>query len=430
MNIAMFTNTYLPQVGGVARSVERFTQAYRARGHRVLVVAPTYEDQPEEEEDVVRLPALPKFNGSDFSMVLPVKPHLQDRLDDFGPEIIHSHHPYLLGDTALRAAADRELPLVFTHHTMYEHYTHYVPLDSPALRRFVMELSTGYANLADRVIAPSGTIADILVERGVTSPITVVPTGVDLASFSRGDGAAARRELGIPADAFVVGHVGRLAEEKNLPFLGRAVTRYLADRPQAWFLIVGSGPAQEDIRRTARERGVEERVVFAGTRSGQDLVDAYHAMDVFAFASKSETQGMVLVEALAAGKPLAALDAPGVSDVVRDRDNGRLLAEEDEAAFAEALDWVRGELDRRGDDLAQRARETAVPFGQSACADRSLRLYREALTAERDPIDPEAYNWSDLLRGLAREWDLWANRAAALAEAVSPEEPQEAEETP
>jgi glycogen synthase len=120
MNIVMMTNTFTPHVGGVARSVEAFTAEYRRRGHRVLVVAPVFPNMPQDEIDVVRIPAIQEFNGSDFSIVLPVSGLLTEVLDEFLPDIIHSHHSYLLGVTALRVARYRNLPLVFTHHTLYE----------------------------------------------------------------------------------------------------------------------------------------------------------------------------------------------------------------------------------------------------------------------------------------------------------------------
>ncbi len=142
MNILMMTNTYLPHTGGVARSVAWFSEEYRRQGHRVLVVAPTFPHAPAEEPDVIRLPAIQNFNGSDFSVRLPAPGLLVGALDRFEPEIVHSHHPFLTGDTALRVASSRNLPLVFTHHTMYEHYTHYVPGDSPPLRRLSERLAT------------------------------------------------------------------------------------------------------------------------------------------------------------------------------------------------------------------------------------------------------------------------------------------------
>ena len=154
MRILMITNTYAPHVSGVARSVEAFAREYRRRGHQVLVVCPEFEKAPKHEPDVVRVPAIQRFNGSDFSLVLMTPRWLRTAVEAFAPELIHSHHPFFLGATAVRLARVLELPLVFTHHTMYEHYTHYVPGASEAMRRFAMHLSTNYANLSDAAFAP------------------------------------------------------------------------------------------------------------------------------------------------------------------------------------------------------------------------------------------------------------------------------------
>ena len=227
MNIMMMTNTFTPHVGGVARSVETFTAAYRRQGHRVLVVAPEFEKMAEDEINVVRIPAIQHFNGSDFSVVLPIHGLLASAVEDFRPDIIHSHHPFLLGGTALRMARRYDLPLIFTHHTMYEQYTHYVPGDSQAMKQFVIQLSTSYANLCDLVFAPSQSVAEVLRGRGVRTPIEVVATGVDINAFTQGSGPGFRAAMALPADAFVIGHLGRLAPEKNLEFLATAVAAYL-----------------------------------------------------------------------------------------------------------------------------------------------------------------------------------------------------------
>ena len=322
MNILMVTNTYLPHVGGVAKSVESFTQAYRRRGHRVMVIAPEFENMPEDEEDVIRVPAIQNFNGSDFSVRLPIPGFVFASLDEFRPDIVHSHHPFLLGDTALLVAASFNAPLVFTHHTMYEQYTHYVPLDSPQLKRFVIQLSTGYANLSDQVIAPSQSIAEILKQRGVEKNIEAIPTGVDVTEFAQGNKERFRKKMEIPLKAKVIGHTGRLAPEKNLRFLAQAVTQIIRDQTEIHFLVVGEGPSKKEIQSIFENSGVTSNLHFSGSLNGQDLVDSYHAMDLFAFASKSETQGMVLVEAMAVGLPVVALDAPGARDVVIHQTNG------------------------------------------------------------------------------------------------------------
>jgi len=200
MKICMFTNTYLPHVGGVARSVDFFARDLRTMGHEVLVVAPVYSEGTEEGKNdaALRVPAIQRFNGSDFSVSISVPLTVSSRINAFKPELIHSHHPYLLGDAALRNARRLNCPLVFTHHTLYEQYTHYVPLDSEALRHFVIHLSTRYANLCNGVIAPSRSIADLIRSRGVTVPIREIPTGVDLAEFENGNGELFRQSHGYP----------------------------------------------------------------------------------------------------------------------------------------------------------------------------------------------------------------------------------------
>jgi 1,2-diacylglycerol 3-alpha-glucosyltransferase len=413
MRIMMFTNTYTPHVGGVAGSVQRFTQGYRERGHRVLVVAPVFEGAPEHEEDVVRMPAIQRFNGSDFSVTLPAPMTVLEAINSFQPELVHSHHPFLLGDTALRVAAARNLPIVFTHHTMYEQYTHYVPGDMPAFARFIKTLSTGYANLCDHVIAPSESVAAMLRERGVQTPITVVPTGVDVGKFGGGDGRAFRRERGIPEDAFVVGHVGRLAPEKNLDFLTDAVCSFLSRHPDAHFLVVGGGPSEESMKSICGQGDIAQRTHFVGKLVMPALADAYAAMDVFAFASKSETQGMVLTEAMSAGVPVVALDAPGAREVVRNTSNGRLLRTQSVEGFAAALEWVRRAPPEKRKAITKSARKTAELFSSDRCVERALRLYEKAIRAGRAAPDPENSSRTALLRTISEEWCLWSNRLSA-----------------
>lgn len=419
MNIVMVTNTYTPHVGGVARSVAAFSQEYRRRGNRVLVVAPEFPGMPEAESDVVRIPALQNFNGSDFSVVLPLAGLLTEVLDKFQPEIVHSHHPYLLGMTALRIARFRELPLVFTHHTLYEQYTHYVPGDSPALQQFAIELATHYANLTDQVFAPSESIAALIRERGVQAPVTVVPTGVDLERFGTGDGEGFRASMGIPGDAFVVGHVGRLAPEKNLEFLAEALALFLVDHPRAHVLVAGEGPSESVIRAIFAREGQNARLHCAGVLDHDRLADAYHAMDVFAFASKSETQGMVLTEAMAASVPVVALDASGVREVVRDKDNGRLLHEETPQAFAEALHWLAGLPAEKLGALRQKVRETAHAFSMQSTAGKALASYAQLQEKAFVGRAQEFEQWQRVLKLIKAEWDIVRGVASAAGSVLT-----------
>jgi len=419
MNITMISNTYLPHVGGVAQSIKRFAEAYRAEGHDVLIVAPEFPDSPPQEEDVLRIPAIQNFNGSDFSVSLPLPSHLYARLKEFGPDIIHSHHPFLTGDTALRVAALHSLPLVYTHHTLYEHYTHYVPIEAAGIKELVIELQTGYASLADQVVAPSEGVRNLIRERGVETPIAVIPTGVDIKRFESGDRGRGRRRLAVAEDSCLIGHVGRLAEEKNPTFLAESICRALQVEPRACALIVGDGPAEECIRKIFAAAGLQDRLIMPGALSGEELVDAYQAMDIFAFASRTETQGMVLAEAMASGTPVVALDAFGSRDVIVDKLNGRLVMEENHDAFAGALQWCcnldKGDLERMGGECRARARQFATP----RCAGRMLDLYERTIARRQPGADRSESKWECLLLRLEEEWRIWKNRGGAIKTALS-----------
>ncbi len=420
MNLLMLTNTYAPHVGGVARSVEAFANEYRRRGHRVLVVAPQFEGAPPGEKDVIRIPAIQRFNGSDFSVRIPIPGLLSSALAEFRPDLVHSHHPFLLGDTAVRVAAAMNRPLVFTHHTMYERYTHYVPGDSPRMARFVMRLATGYANLCDLVFAPSQSVAAILRQRGVLTPIEVVPTGVDVERFAQGDRDAMRCQAGIAGDAFVIGHVGRLAPEKNLGLLAAAVARVVRKYPHVHFLVVGAGPSEPEIVARFERLGLTSRLHLLGTRSGQDLIDAYHAMDVFAFASLTETQGMVLTEAMSAGVPVVAIDAPGAREVVIDGRNGRLLRRQNAWEFARALEEIITAPGARRAALREASRQTGRQFSMPRCAAKALDHYATVLAAEPRAKNFEHSAWESTFRWIASEWDLWTNLLRSATGALRP----------
>ncbi len=187
-----------------------------------MIVAPEYENSPGKELDVVRVPGLQNLYGSKFSAKLPMAGFFLETLDNFKPDIIHAHHPFLMGDAARRLAYAHNLPLVFTHHSLYEENVG----DSETTKKFVTKLATGFANCCDYVIAPSESVAKIIRTRGVKTQIAVIPTGLHSNQY-KGTAGNFREQAKISKDAFVVGYVGRLAPEKNLPFLARAAATFL-----------------------------------------------------------------------------------------------------------------------------------------------------------------------------------------------------------
>ncbi len=418
MNIAMFTNAYPPHVGGVASSVSRTVAALKKLGHSILVVAPDYGQEGDSDpKGVIRLQSIKNVSGSDFSIPFPFSMELREELSSFSPDIIHSHYPLLVGDMALRYGALEQIPVVFTHHTRYEAYGDLLPWDVEGFESFITELSAGYANLCSRVLVPTKGMVGLLRNSGVKTPISVIPTGVDLLQFSEGTGARVRRKYGIDSGAFVAGYIGRLAPEKNLDFWSQAVCEFLEKHPGSHAMVVGEGKCATRIMKSFERRKLSGRLTMTGTLKGQSLVDAYHAADVFAFASTRETQGLVLVEALASGCPVVALDAPCVRDVISDGEDGYLVKSHSPRSFADALGEFANMNSMHYDNICKKATENAQRFDINACTRKTLRLYSE-LTNDRRPGVMEITGWLALGELAGREIKLWKNRFQALAGAL------------
>ncbi len=418
MNILMITNTYKPFTSGVSRSIVTFTACYRKLGHKVLIVAPSFPDQ-EEESEVIRVPTIQNFNGTDFSVGIPIPFSLNEEINKFNPAVIHSHHPFLLGNTALRLAATFEIPLIYTFHTFYEKYTHYAPgAGTEALKYFVGTLAAGYANLSDQIIAPSHYVALELARKGVTKPIDVIPTGIDLQAIATGEGKRFRNKYSIPEKAFVVGFVSRLAEEKNIGFLMDAVLQFMESEEHVYFVIAGTGPLEASIKERIEAHANKARISLVGIQLGQDLFDCYHAMNVFAFASQSETQGLVVTEAMAAGLPVVAVKASGIDEVVQDKVNGRLLETENIESFVSALEWIFKANKSLRNSLIEAAHKTAERLSDENCALRALKLYEDAKREAKHLHEKES-SWNAFIHTIETEWNILANMGKAAQGAIS-----------
>jgi 1,2-diacylglycerol 3-alpha-glucosyltransferase len=336
MNIAFFTNNYKPFVGGVPIAIENLAETLRRRGHRVFIFAPEYDQPVEDERDVFRTWSIKNFNDSNFVLPIPLSLETYVHFSDTKADVVHCHHPFLLGETGLHAARASNLPVVFTYHTQYEKYAHYLPFDKAMVTELAQSVAVRFSNCCDGVIAPSTDVQKMLQERGVTTEIRVIPTGVDLGRFRDGRVRWLRNHLGIPDDDRIMLFVSRLAKEKNVEFLIDAFAKMTESAGNLRFVLVGSGEYESVIRERAESSGSGDRIHFTGTLSGPDLVSAYKDADIFAFASTTETQGMVVLEAMAGGLPVVAVDACGVRDVVQDGQNGYLIPEGDTEAFAES----------------------------------------------------------------------------------------------
>ncbi|ARN56710.1 glycosyltransferase [Sedimentisphaera salicampi] len=414
MRILMVTNSYAPYVGGIEKSIQSFAQYFRAKGHSVLVIAPKSDKPVEDEQDVMRVSAINNFNDTNFPVTIPLPGEIRSRIKDFKPDIVHSHFPFIIGSTALRIAAAREIPLVFTYHTMYERYIHYINADSERVKRFVRSVTKGYSNLCDKIIAPSRAVKNMLLNRGVKTPIVVIPSGIEVQQFKTGRGQELRESCGLPRDSFLIGHIGRFAPEKNLDFLLSSVIKVLKANSNSRFLAVGDGPQKSELEKKVREEGVSDRVVFTGMLSGQKLYDAYDAIDVFAFSSKTETQGMVLAEAMASGTPVVALNAPGVDDILEDGKNGLMVQNENADSFAGVISEFKELPDTEKNDMRKNAEKTAEKFSIDACSDAVLQQYTELCSNRKDALtEKHQDSWQNSMELIKAEWEIFRNYVSA-----------------
>ncbi len=338
LRIVMFTNTYLPFVGGVAISVNRLKKGLERLGHEVLVVAPAY-DQQEQVPGVVRVPTL-FGTGSLIRVANPFHPQTWRAVQDFGPDVAHLHHPFWLGSLGLRMARRLKVPAIFTYHTRLEEYAHNVPLPGPLFRNVIVHaLVRRFANRCDEIIVPTPVTRDYVRLIGVDRPVHVHPTGVEINQFQTKDpdNLSDLRSRHNPDGRKILITVSRLSKEKNLDFLIAAM-RELKDRqaPPFRLLIIGDGEERVHLIRVIHDKDLASEVILIGSIPEQNIPDYLGLGDLFVFASTSETQGMVILEAMAAGLPVVAVNASGVDAFVQNRRTG-VLTEEDVEVWTDAV---------------------------------------------------------------------------------------------
>ncbi len=331
MNIAFFSESYKPYLSGVTNSIETLKKGLEGLGHNVIVFSPDYPGA-QKIPGVYRFPSLPApYPG--YRLAVPVLGKYYDVLKSSGINVIHSHSPYQLGLLSMYYARKLKVPFVFTMHTILGKYMHYVPLIPDQLLDFVSSrYIKGFCNRCDRVVVPTEKVRQQMSLMGVSARMEIVPTGIDLSLFDAADRSAIRQKHGIPDGAKLLLFVGRLAKEKNLTFLFKAFESILSKYGNVYLLLAARGPMENELKKIA-----PKNVVFAGEIKYPRVLDYYAASDVFVFSSLSETQGLVLVEAMASGIPQVAVDAEGVSDVVRDGTTGYLTPQSIEAFSSRVL---------------------------------------------------------------------------------------------
>jgi glycosyltransferase involved in cell wall biosynthesis len=385
LHIAFFTNYYHPVVNGVVRSVASFREELMRQGHNVFVFAQADDSYVDNEPFIFRYPSLSLPLPGDISTALPVSPFVEQLLPSLKLDIIHTHHPVLLGQTAARRANDLGLPLVFTFHTQYWEYTHYVPFPIEAIQEFlknrIHKWLREFVQKCQHIVIPSESMKEFLVrEYGLQDHYTVIPTGTHLEPFLRADGKSLRKEKGWEKDTVLIS-IGRLAPEKNWDTLLRAFGKAAADQPELRLVLIGDGPARESLEQLGAELGIAERVTFTGSLPFEQIPTYLKAADVFSFASITETQGLVTIEAMAAGLPVVAVDGSGTRDIVEHGKQGFLVENEVEA-LARGIKKLLADphrIKRFGNQALKRAKA----FDVTQLGKQMIDVYEQAIEAKK-----------------------------------------------
>jgi glycosyltransferase involved in cell wall biosynthesis len=385
MHIAYFSNFYLPVVNGVVRSIQSFREALTAMGHNVFIFAQE-DDYEDTEPFIFRYPSLRLPLSVDIPTALPVSSFVDQLIPKLKLDIIHTHHPVLLGQTAATKARDLNLPLVFTFHTQYQEYTHYIPFPQEQVQDFlkstVLNWMREFMRKCQHIVIPSESMRSILVnEYGLVDRFTVIPTGIDITPYKKADGSALRAQWNWGDDKVIIS-AGRLAEEKNWGTLLRAFALTQKTQPNIRLVLLGDGPQADALRQLVGELEITERVTFAGKVPFEEVPNYLKAADLFAFASITETQGLVTLEAMAAGLPVVAVDASGPRDILEDGKQG-FLTQNDEQDLAKGLMKVL-EDSSLVSKFKSAALRTSHTFDNQRLARKMLKVYEQAIQDKKN----------------------------------------------
>ncbi len=383
MNILLISDVYFPRVNGVSTSIKTFTAQLQKLGHTVHLITPNYGVNTADEAWISRVPARKiYFDPEDYLMkyqeVLRLLPILKDKKFD----IIHIHTPFIAHYSGLKLGKLLNIPVVETYHTFFEDYLHhYLPwIPKSAAKSLARLISKKQCNQVDAIVAPSQPMLDVLRSYGISSKAEVIATGLQAHSFADADSEAFKAKYGIAQNRPMLLYVGRVAFEKNIDFLVR-MTKLLIDKtPNILLVITGEGPAVPSLRALVKTLDIEKNVQFIGYLDRNTELNAcYKAADIFVFASKSETQGLVLLEAMAQSTPVVAIAELGTASILVEGE-GAMIAVEDEAEFAHKVHALLANPVHRA-HLGARAREYAQEkwFAEKQ-AERMIAFYLQMMS--------------------------------------------------
>ena len=390
MRILMISDVYFPRINGVSTSTQIFREELLRRGHKVTLIAPHYPNCA-HEDDIIRIPSRQVlFDPEDRMMhskeVMALLPMLRSENYD----LLHIQTPFVAHHLGVKLAAALNIPSIETYHTFFEEYLfHYVPFVPKAwMRSLARYFTRKQCNAVDSVIVPSNAMCEILEHYGVTTSMKIIPTGMELDKFHGCNGAAFRQRYHIPAQCPTLVHIGRVAHEKNIGFLLHMLQQLRKSIPDILLIIAGEGPALSHLRKQTVKLGISNNVLFVGYLSRADaLLDCYCAGDAFVFASRTETQGLVLLEAMALGVPVVSTAVMGTKDILQPR-RGALVSPENPQQFAENVKrLLQNEFLRKR--LSKEARDYVKEWSAPMMAERLLEYYQRLVHTRKQKQQPQ-----------------------------------------
>jgi 1,2-diacylglycerol 3-alpha-glucosyltransferase len=382
MKIGIFTNNYLPNPYGVSGSVESFRKAFERLGHEVFIFAPHFPEYEDKNPNVFRFPSIETNVKIKFPLAFPYSPQTSEIINSIDFDIIHSQHPNLLGSAAMHWAKKKNIPLVFTWHTLYDQYSHFAPFVPSRLAAWwTIRNAKNYANRCNMVVAPTPSVIKIIQKWGVTNKnITAIPTGVEEEQFDSPERERLRNKYCVQEDEILLVLVSRLTAEKNVLFLTEAVSAIVRNNAKVKFMLCGDGGLKEEMIKIATDKEINGRLISVGIVSDKEKKDYYAAGDIFVYSSKSETQGMIITEAMYSGLPIVAVRATGVKDIVEDGKTGFLVSE-DKEEFGEAVQKLIDD-DNLRKSFGEKAKIIAKEkYTSSVSAKKMLELYEKEIAS-------------------------------------------------
>ena len=382
MNILFISDVFFPRVNGVSTSINTFATELKALGHQVTLIAPSYTDEDKKEEWIVRVPSHkiyfdPEDRLMNFGKLKALLPWIRDKHFD----VIHIHTPFTAHYVGIHFGKKLDIPVVETYHTFFEDYLHhYLPFIPQFIsRKLARTISRRQCNAVDGIVSPSKPMLDVLKQYGIKTPAEVVATGLDDSSFANVDGEHFRMSHDIPLTQPMLLFVGRVAHEKNIGFLLEMHVKLIRNHPDALLVITGEGPAEESIKHSIEKLGISNKVRMIGYLDrSHELIACYKAADIFVFASKSETQGLVLLEAMAQGTAVVAIAELGTKSILIEGE-GVLIAKDDINDFADKVSVLLSDAPKRqmiGEKGRQYAQEK---WGAGVLAKKVAKFYKSTI---------------------------------------------------